>query len=93
VNERRFTDEQRTTIALHGLINDMHHVLGRIVTACYLGACIPLVVPLFDAFAGRWIVGIMHAAGAAMFVSAAFGTERRQRKYRPAVGTIERNDA
>ena len=67
--EHRMTDQTATTIALHGLINDMHHALGRIAWALTLGTVIEGGFDLLFAVC----VGLM-----------AVETAKRQRKYHPA---------
>lgn len=82
--EHRMTDQTATTIALHGLINDMHHVLGRIAWALTLGTVIEGVMTAVDLLRGHWIEGGFDLLFAVCVGLMAVETAKRQRKYHPA---------
>ena len=83
--EYRMTEQTVTTIALHGLINDMHYVLGRIVQACSMVVGIAVLVAGIDALSDRPVSTGLDLMGAGVFLMTATETRRRMRKYRPAL--------
>ena len=85
--EYRMTDQTVTTIALHGLINDMHHVLSRIAYATLLAVLFEAIRSLQDVQRGEWFAAGIDACMAAAFALMLFETVKRRGKYRPATRT------